>query len=300
MTMGPLRKHLATYLETPALSEAFPLYAIRNQIPRFIEPHRHDFFEIELVLQGTGENRIGALGRPIGPGALFLGNQFEDHSITATSPITILSIKFSPELLPSAGPLLEPFVAAVPEFRCRLPDLDVETLVEFQTQAEILLDEYGRQKAFWQTATTAALTLLLVTLRRNFDGFIATEGPPCATSHPLVIDILAFFDRHFRRPVTIVDLERHLGYSRAHLNRVFRGVTGQGLKEYLIAKRLRLCCTLLRTTSLAITEVAFSTGFNDISHFNRTFRASMGKSPRQVRQEAWGENPRTENAKSRP
>lgn len=291
--MDPIvRKHLASYLSTASDGAGpIPLFVTRHCIPRSIEPHRHDFFEVELVLSGTGENRLGSQSRPIEPGAVFLGNQFEDHSIQSWSDITILSVKFSPELLPGAGLLLEPFVAPVPAFRCRLPDFNPAEQREFTAHAETLFEEYRRRGSWWQTAATAALTSILVALRRSYDRFVQQLPPSLGgVPHPLVIEILSFFDARFRGALSMADLEAHLGYSRAHLNRIFRSVAGQGLKEYLTAKRIRHACTLLQTTSLSITEVALSSGFQDISHFNRVFRARTAKAPGQVRLEVMSEN----------
>ena len=49
-------------------------------------------------------------------------------------------------------------------------------------------------------------------------------------------------------------------------------------------KRLEYSPALLRSSKLNVTEVAFESGFEDVSHFSRVFKARFGVQPMSYRQ----------------
>ncbi len=77
-----------------------------------------------------------------------------------------------------------------------------------------------------------------------------------------------------------------VGVSIRRLQMLFaeEAVTPSG---YILSRRLELAADRLRGNgSAAITEVAYSVGFSDLSHFCRTFRRRFGVTPSQGRAEA--------------
>jgi len=75
------------------------------------------------------------------------------------------------------------------------------------------------------------------------------------------------------------------GVSAAHFARSFKDAFGLPPHRYLLARRIERATTLIRDTSMPITEVAFVTGWNSLGTFGRTFRDVVGKSPRDLRAE---------------
>lgn len=279
------RKRLESYLGNlglgnPALGGPGPgLYALRNNLAPHIAPHSHDFFEIELIVAGQGENRVGPTARTIGPGSVFLGNPLEDHEIVSHTPLSVLSIKFDPSVVPAVPHLLEPFLTRVPEFRCLLPPGPPSEEDWFRQNAEAVVREYEGLAPHWHDAAAASLQSLLVVIGRRYAQHLKNLGGPGSAPSPLVLEILGFFQERFREAVRMEELEDRLGYTRAHLNRVFHRVTGQSLKSFLVSRRIRHACLLLRTSTLPVTEVALASGFPDLSLFNRSFRQRVGMSP---------------------
>ena len=77
----------------------------------------------------------------------------------------------------------------------------------------------------------------------------------------------------------------HFGVSPRYLHKAFEE-GGQSFGRVLLERRLDRCAKDLTTTSaVSISEIALRWGFNDISHFSRTFRQKFGKSPREFRHE---------------
>ena len=83
-------------------------------------------------------------------------------------------------------------------------------------------------------------------------------------------------------------LARVSGVSEAHFARSFKQAFGVPPHRYLLTRRIERATALLRDTDLAITEIAFRTGWESLGTFGRTFRDITGESPSGVRDRAKG------------
>lgn len=69
------------------------------------------------------------------------------------------------------------------------------------------------------------------------------------------------------------------GMSPYHFLRTFRRVVGLTPHRYVLQTRLRHAAVRLRASDAPVTGIAFDAGFNDLSAFNRAFRAAFGATP---------------------
>lgn len=79
------------------------------------------------------------------------------------------------------------------------------------------------------------------------------------------------------------DVAHECGVSASHLSRVFHHAAGLTFREYIARWRAEHAQQLLLEGDLPVTQIAFESGFQSLSQFNRVFRAAYGKSPRQLR-----------------
>jgi transcriptional regulator GlxA family with amidase domain len=81
-------------------------------------------------------------------------------------------------------------------------------------------------------------------------------------------------------------LARVSGVSQAHFARSFKQAFGLPPHRYLLTRRIERATALLRDTDLAITEIAFQTGWQSLGTFGRVFRDITGESPSTMRTRA--------------
>src|SRR5215467_13184326 len=81
-------------------------------------------------------------------------------------------------------------------------------------------------------------------------------------------------------------LARVSGVSEAHFSRSFKEAFGVPPHRYLLTRRIERATALLRDTDLAVTEIAFHTGWESLGTFGRTFRDVTGESPGVIRSRA--------------
>jgi AraC-like DNA-binding protein len=98
-------------------------------------------------------------------------------------------------------------------------------------------------------------------------------------------EALAYINANLTEPFGEQDLADIAGLSLSTFSRSFRRHTGLALVKYVNRLRINLACQLLMgPEQLKITEVCFSSGFNNISNFNRQFLAQKGMTPSRFRE----------------
>jgi AraC-like DNA-binding protein len=93
-----------------------------------------------------------------------------------------------------------------------------------------------------------------------------------------------FADQQFSTRV----VARQLGLSVRYVQDLLQG-SGLSITDRIMELRLEKARTLLledRTSSLKISDVAMSCGFNELSYFHRSFRRRFGASPGKFRQQS--------------
>lgn len=89
-------------------------------------------------------------------------------------------------------------------------------------------------------------------------------------------------------------IAREIGVSRSHLQRRLKVAANMNPSEYIKKERMRHAAMMLSTKDVAVSEVAYATGFSTLSHFSTCFREHFGMSPTRyvtLRQQAPGEAP---------
>ena len=84
-------------------------------------------------------------------------------------------------------------------------------------------------------------------------------------------------------PFSVAQAAALCGCSASHFMRWFKRMTGTSFAAYLNERRLATAAELLRTGDDTILSVAEQAGFENLSNFNRQFKARYGMTPRQYR-----------------
>jgi signal transduction histidine kinase/DNA-binding response OmpR family regulator/streptogramin lyase len=71
--------------------------------------------------------------------------------------------------------------------------------------------------------------------------------------------------------------------SEVQLYRKIKALTGKSTAIYIRSIRLQKGLELLRSTTLSVSEIAYSVGFKDIHYFTRTFTKEFGAAPSEMR-----------------
>lgn len=86
-------------------------------------------------------------------------------------------------------------------------------------------------------------------------------------------------DAHYADPLTVADLARAAGLSRAHFSREFRRAFGETPHGYLLTRRLERAAALLRSTDRSVADICIAVGLDSIGSFTTSFTRMFGRSP---------------------
>jgi AraC-like DNA-binding protein len=86
-------------------------------------------------------------------------------------------------------------------------------------------------------------------------------------------------DARYFEPLTVDDLARAAGLSRAHFSREFRRAFGEAPHCYLLTRRLERAAALLRDTDRSVADICFSVGLQSVGSFTTSFTRTFGVAP---------------------
>lgn len=79
-------------------------------------------------------------------------------------------------------------------------------------------------------------------------------------------------------------LATNVGLSRVHVHRKLKELTSLSAREFIKNIRLQQAAALLKEKKLTISEVAYATGYTNLSHFSSSFKEVHGVSPKEYMQ----------------
>lgn len=93
-------------------------------------------------------------------------------------------------------------------------------------------------------------------------------------------------DSRYWEPLSVAELARAAGLSKAHFTREFTRTFGETPHQYLLTRRLERAAALLRTTDWPVARVCFAVGWGSVGSFTTSFRRMFGQTPTAYRA-AW-------------
>ncbi|HEY6945390.1 MAG TPA: AraC family transcriptional regulator [Candidatus Acidoferrum sp.] len=119
---------------------------------------------------------------------------------------------------------------------------------------------------------------------------ISSDGKPSRRNLPAaearVTRIVRMIEGRPDLDLSLGSLAREVKLSRYHFLRVFQHLTGLTPHRYIVRAKLRRAATRLMLEPAKVLDIAFDSGFGDVSNFNRAFRGEFGVSPRSYRRNA--------------
>lgn len=95
----------------------------------------------------------------------------------------------------------------------------------------------------------------------------------------IIRDLLSWLESHLDQPLALDNVAAKAGYSKWHLQRMFKEVTGNAIGAYIRARRLSKAAVALRLTSRPILDIALQYRFDSQQTFTRAFKKQFVQTP---------------------
>jgi AraC-like DNA-binding protein/ligand-binding sensor protein len=101
---------------------------------------------------------------------------------------------------------------------------------------------------------------------------------------PMIRRAKAHIAGHYGDPISLDEIARTMHVSTFYFCKMFKKATGLTFTDYLGRVRVEKAKNLLLNPHLRISEIAYTVGFQSLTHFNRIFRKVVGEAPTEFRE----------------
>lgn len=147
-----------------------------------------------------------------------------------------------------------------------------------QEYFKIIEKEVAEQGDYYYESIKINLLNVLLILFREY-----TETPKLMQKKSVKIDlakkIVQYLQKNIKNDIDLEDIEKHCGYSKFYISKVFKEVTGKKLINYFNEIRMEKAKKMLLSGVESINEIALKCGFESQSYFGKVFKKYTGFSP---------------------
>ena len=277
------------FTEICKLSEKDCFYIVERYKTEFTYPlHRHKEYELNFIEHGAGVRRIvGDSVEEIGEYDMVLVGSAElehvwEQGRCESKNIREITIQFSHNLF--EGEMLSKNQFASIRKMLDLAEnglvFPMESIMKVYATIDGLSSENERFIQFLKT-------LFLLYELSVSDYKVLASSSYAKTGRVeesrRVQKVKEYISEHYAEQLRLTDMAEIVGMSPVAFSRFFRQRTGRTLSEYIVDIRLGFAARMLVDSSRNISEICYECGFNNLSNFNRTFKAKRHYTPREFR-----------------
>lgn len=266
--------------------------------PRFVLPlHKHVEYEIMLFTQGSGKQFVGegVSDYKAGDMALIGSNVPHLHlchtkldATSASNPEEKGSageaIQFRPDIFPGQ-------MEGIPDYHL-IHDLLQKSQYGIRFYDEGLFDEMLEMvREFDSSGYTSRIVCLLRMLEKLHDcqhfRLLSDTAYNQANLIPDVKEpvnkVYAYLYNHFKEKVTLGEIAEFVNQNPAALCRYFKQRTDRSIFQCLAEIRIEYACKLLTYSKMNVSQIAYESGYNSVTHFVAQFEKITKRTPSEYR-----------------
>ena len=239
-----------------------------------LRPQWHEHIELLYFFDGEGTVTCNENTFPVKKGDLVFINPSEIHTYTPDTTLSFCCI------------LLYPWFFSDIEYDGRILIENCIRQDEFAKECiDKILNANDSAEPFSDMVLKGLAYTLTAYLMRNYAVSEMTKKDTVQQRAKLkrAETILYYIHNHYHEKITSKTLADLCYMSESHFCRFFKKTFGKTPLTYINDYRIEKACEMLLSSSISITEIALSTGFEDINYFSRSFRKQKGTSPSQFR-----------------
>ena len=125
-----------------------------------------------------------------------------------------------------------------------------------------------------------------LSISRNMQTLSDTSFSNDSISHNSrrIVKAFEYLQSNYDKNITLDDISKLVGMTEVSFSRFIKKRTGKTFIDSLNEIRIGHASRLLIDTTHTIAEISYQTGFNNLSYFNRTFKARNHSTPKEFRE----------------
>ncbi len=248
------------------------------------KPHRHDYYAIVWVHEGSGMHLIDFKNYPLERNQVYFIYPGQIHHLVASTRPVGCVISFTAAFL-SANNISLAFLERISLFRTggdSSPLVIPPNMVDrFEKLFSLMYELYETSMTYRSEALGSSLKLVLVLSNEACARPDVDHQQEQGTS--LLTQFRGLVETNYMREHKVQWYAGELFITPKHLNAVIKTILGQTAKEFIQDRIGTEARRLLLHSDLSVKEIAFRLGFTDPLHFSRFFKKFTGTSPSDFR-----------------
>lgn len=248
--------------------------------------HRHDFFELQICMEGEFMQQINSQRMQMHSGDICLIPPLVSHMVDVQNYSVVLSLLIPKEhfknifLTQMHGNNVLSQI-----FMGNIYYKSVNDYVIFHTDSDpkimdTVLDicnESLEKKPYYIYMMDTLLLLLLGTLIRNYES--TCELPHIHKKQDGInYGILQYIEENYVH-ITLQELADKFHYTPQRMSTLLKELTGFTFNGYILEKKMQTASDCLLNTNLKIKDISTACGYQNQEHFIRTFKKYYGLTP---------------------
>lgn len=269
----------------------FYMESYRYLSPSHNDFHCHEFFEIGIVLEGTGFHYVNQQSFSLKSGTVYFIPIGTSHSLQLSGNCLIQNLYILPKIILENLNITGDSYSIFMDFFLNCIIKNQDNPIHLQLNPD-KLTTIQQQFHLFQNAPEL-LTPLLHSYYRNIfsnillilcDAWIRPSISDEELSHSRDLRILRLITENIRLPISqIINLlAKQLELNPQYLNRIVKNSFHTPLSQLILETKLEKSCQML-SQNYSITETALALAFYDHSHYTRYFSRYFGISPSEYR-----------------
>ena len=251
-------------------------------------PHKHNFYKMILVLNGTGTTTIDFEEFPIDQSTAYFMIPGQVHDYNIIGKLNMYGVDFSEGYFQSFLQDVH-YYERFPFFQGNLTDSVVKVSPEVLKKVSGLLDSIIDEGHHHGAASDDLikiwiLEVLILMARQCEENGI--KNPAHKTSS-LISKFRKLVDESFVKLSLPKDYAALLYLTPSYLNQMSQKILGKTAGEVIRDRKLLEAKRLLVNLDLNISQIAYDLNFSDASHFSKFFKKHSGRSPEEFRKRAF-------------
>lgn len=257
------------------------LYHVDCTHPQYIMSyHWHIEFEIIRVLSGTFQMTLEGTEFLASPGNLILIPAGFLHAGTPTECVYDC-IVFDMNLMLKENDACRRYIKQIISHEINPHTCFTGSTHQLHDTAWTLFNALAEKKDGYQLIVKGSLFQLfgLIITKKQY----SPQAPDALRTHNRVQklkQVLEYIETSYADTITLEQLSKCVGMSPKYFCRFFQEMTHYTPLNYVNYYRIERACYQLITSDASITEVAYCSGFNDLSYFIKMFKKYKGITPK--------------------
>ena len=240
------------------------------------ELHWHDYFEIEIVLDGTGVHQYNGTSYPLSEGCAYLLTPMDIHALIPDpgTDLHVVHLRFDEQAI--FGEVRDLLLQHDHVHSVKLADADFSRLLAQLNELLHCFEVNNTQSLSIQLMLSYLCLTIIRESRQNESRFASYTA-----ANPVVHQTLQYIFYNFRKKISRQELGEKAHVSPNHLALLFKQATGTTCMQMISDLRLQYAVKLLENPNLNIETISAQSGFSAASYFISVFRKKYGITPKE-------------------